>query len=330
MELEKVLVELNATLLGDYYTLICPKCGKKEAFLYLDDLYKYQKDKKHKIPIRCNRLNKCGETSFLNDFLDNDKNLDVTLPKPRSSVQMTPEGVRLLKQFIHYAIFSLNCDFKGFDSGIRGISNQTLKNNGVFIYSKCFESLINSPKAKSFFSKKYRIKEYRNRDIFIPILNYEGEAERILLRSSTMKDLKKKEIQVKLQDKAMEIWNISALLSDKKYIFITEGVYDALSIKEVNNSVEAISLPGVKKYKKLITEIKRNIDKCQNKVFVIATDSDSAGRKAAKEMYDALTKLNLKATYFDLKGYKDVNDYLQANRISLSIAVRNIKNRKEN
>ena len=100
MNLEEVLKKLNATLLGDYYTIICPKCGKKEAFLYLDDLYKYKQDSTHKVAIRCNRLNKCGEITYLNDLLNLTEKKELNLPTPKSSIQINNRGIELIEKFI--------------------------------------------------------------------------------------------------------------------------------------------------------------------------------------------------------------------------------------
>lgn len=325
MNLEEVLKKLNATLLGDYYTLICPKCGKKEAFLYLDDLYKYKQDSTHKVAIRCNRLNKCGEITYLNDLLNLTEKKELNLPTPKSSIQINNRGIELIEKFINYSLFSINCNYKDFDFDIRGISNETLKNNGIFYYSKKFESIVDSNLGKKCFSDKYRIKEYKNRDIFIPILNYENKVERILLRSKEQGEQKKKEIQLKLKDRSIEIWNIKALINKEKYVFITEGVYDALSIKDVDPNVDALSLPGVRKYKQLVKEIDKNIDKCKNKIFIIATDNDKAGHEYAKKLEMELKNRNLRVSILDLRQYKDVNDFLQKNRLSLILSIKKAK-----
>ena len=230
---------------------------------------------------------------------------ELNLPTPKSSIQINNRGIELIEKFINYSLFSINCNYKDFDFDIRGISNETLKNNGIFYYSKKFESIVDSNLGKKCFSDKYRIKEYKNRDIFIPILNYENKVERILLRSKEQGEQKKKEIQLKLKDRSIEIWNIKALINKEKYVFITEGVYDALSIKDVDPNVDALSLPGVRKYKKLVKE--------------------KAGHEYAKKLEMELKNRNLRVSILDLRQYKDVNDFLQKNRLSLILSIKKAK-----
>lgn len=69
MDINDVLKEFKATQSGDYYILYCPQCGRKEAYCYIEDINHWLEDSSYRIPIRCNRLNKCGETSYLNDYL---------------------------------------------------------------------------------------------------------------------------------------------------------------------------------------------------------------------------------------------------------------------
>lgn len=324
MDLKEILHQLNATPLGDYYILICPVCGRKEAYLYVDDIIKFQKDNSHKIPIRCNRLNKCGHTSYLNDIAD----LKISkLPKQHPTIQIKEEGIQLIQKLVNYYCFTLNGNSTDFDFSIRGISNSTLKSNNIMYVKSGFENIINTSYASSLFSNKYRQKHYNNRDIFIPIFNYNNECERILLRSKTPEpSQEKKEIQLLLKQGGIEIWNIKDLIADNKYVFITEGVYDALSFKEINASYGVISLPGVRKYKKLIKEIKNNIDICKKKLFIIATDNDDAGKEYALKLYNSLTNLNINCIFFDLGKYKDANDFLRQNKLGFMLAIKKATN----
>ena len=192
---KNVLKELDASLRGNYYLLRCPECGKKEAFLYLDDIKKFQKNSTYKIPIRCNRMNKCGKITYLNDIIDVPIQIQ-KMPKEKSPVQISEEGINFIRSFVHYSVETIHCEYKDFDFDIRGISNKTLKENGVFYYSKGFEQIVNSDELKRSFSKKYRNKSYKGRNIFIPIFDIDGKLVRILLRST--KNVEKKEIGLML------------------------------------------------------------------------------------------------------------------------------------
>lgn len=331
INLESLLNDLDATLAGDYYILRCPVCGKREAYLYLDDIKKYYENNNHQIPIRCNRLNKCGETSYLNDNIQ--IQID-TLPKQKPTVQIKEEGIQLIQKLVNYYCHTLNGNSSDFDFSIRGISNKTLKQNRIIYLKKEFANIINTPHTAPLFSNKYRTPNYDNRDIFIPLFNYSNECERILLRSKDPSpEQKKKEIQLMLIQGGIDIWNIQDLIRDDiNYIFITEGVYDGLSFKEINQQFGVISLPGVKKYKKIIKEIKKNLNICKSKKFIIATDNDKAGEEYSHKLEAELDALGIQHTAFDLKHYKDANEFLVKNKIgfmlSISKALKNLKEGK--
>lgn len=324
MEIYDVLKDLGASLLGDYYIMYCPKCGKREAYCYVDDIKKWIENPKHRIPIRCNRLNKCGEISYLNDYLKGIKKPTNIKMKEVKTIQMSSEGIKLLQTYCHYIIESVKCNTNGFDFTYRGISNQTFKNNGIIYNKDTFQQLINQESTKHFFGKKYRSANYLNRDIIIPIMNLDGYPERLLLRSTYYHSEKyKKEVQVMLVKNGLEIWNIKDIFDkEKKKIFVTEGVYDALSIKEVcqNPNVGIVSLPGVKKYKKLIRLLKSH-QEFKDKTFIIAFDSDEAGQDFLKNAVEDFSKADIKCKVMNLRPYKDANDFLIQNKSALKFRV---------
>ncbi len=322
MEINDVLKELDASLRGNYYLLRCPECGKKEAFLYLDDIKKFQKNSTYKIPIRCNRMNKCGKITYLNDIINVPIQIQ-KMPKEKSPVQISEEGINFIRSFVHYSVETIHCEYKDFDFDIRGISNKTLKENGVFYYSKGFEQIVNSDELKRSFSKKYRNKSYKGRNIFIPIFDIDGKLVRILLRST--KNVEKKEIGLMLIQGSTEVWNLKDILdSKKKTVVITEGVYDALSFREVNKKLGIVSLPGVRKYRQIISIVKDNIDICKDKTFVIATDNDEAGQKAKEKLIEEFEKMEINYKTFDLGIHKDANEFLQENRIGFSLKAKKL------
>lgn len=69
MDIEAALPELNPKDKGGYYVLDCPECGDKgrgQAYVYKDN----------RGYIRCNRLNKCGKTLSLWDYVQRRERLD--------------------------------------------------------------------------------------------------------------------------------------------------------------------------------------------------------------------------------------------------------------
>ena len=267
-------------------------------------------------------MNKCGKITYLNDIINVPIQIQ-KMPKEKSPVQISEEGINFIRSFVHYSVETIHCEYKDFDFDIRGISNKTLKENGVFYYSKGFEQIVNSDELKRSFSKKYRNKSYKGRNIFIPIFDIDGKLVRILLRST--KNVEKKEIGLMLIQGSTEVWNLKDILdSKKKTVVITEGVYDALSFREVNKKLGIVSLPGVRKYRQIISIVKDNIDICKDKTFVIATDNDEAGQKAKEKLIEEFEKMEINYKTFDLGIHKDANEFLQENRIGFSLKAKKL------
>lgn len=310
MKINDVLDKMGASNRGDYFIMYCPKCGRKEAFCYIDDIQKWNKDHSHRIPIRCNRLNKCGHVTYLNDYLDAEKNIEQFHIQQKNPIKMNKEGVILLQTYCRYVVNTLHGNTKGFDFDIRGISNKTLKGNGIIYNHKTFQNLINQEKTKQYFGDKYRHNNYSDRDIIIPILNKDGIPERLLLRSSYKKDDSyKKEIQVMLVRRGVEIWNLQDLYRDNSIIFVTEGVYDALSIKEVHPDCAVVALPGVRKYRQLLRIMKN--EKIM-KSIVFCFDDDKAGKESVARAKEVFSRENIPVYSIDIQG--DCNEMLQKNR----------------
>lgn len=110
-----------------------------------------------------------------------------------------------------------------------------------------------------------------------------------------------------------EIFNIQALYSDGKYLFVTEGQIDAMSFEEIG--IKAIGLGGVNEVSKLVSQLK---EKPCNKTLVLALDNDKAGRKAIGKFIEELADAEILQNYIvnsRLYGeYKDANEYLVADR----------------
>ena len=99
-------------------------------------------------------------------------------------------------------------------------------------------------------------------------------------------------------------------------IYITEGMFDALSLEQLGHS--AISLNGTAA-SKLIKAIDGNREAMTAKAFILALDNDGAGQTAAKQIGEALQKLGIKHYSLTLPAqYKDVNEYLIADPAGLA------------
>lgn len=100
-----------------------------------------------------------------------------------------------------------------------------------------------------------------------------------------------------------------------KYIFITEGAFDALSAEECGHS--AIALNSTSNASKFLDLVKKNKDLLTEKAFVVVGDNDAAGKELNKKLMKGLGSLKLRCTTFIISQYKDLNEWLVADRDGL-------------
>ena len=109
-----------------------------------------------------------------------------------------------------------------------------------------------------------------------------------------------------------ELFNAEAL-SQKKPVFITEGIIDALSI--ITAGHEALALPAATDINLLKDEIKKRIEAQSLPELILCLDNDEAGQKAAHELSEYLKKNKLPHSAAIIpKEYKDANGYLKASK----------------
>ena len=90
-------------------------------------------------------------------------------------------------------------------------------------------------------------------------------------------------------------------------IFLTEGIFDALSLETIGKP--AVSINSANMAKKLIDVLERNKSSLQDKIIILAFDNDKAGEEVAKTIEDAINSNDLHCDRLDLAGYKDANHY---------------------
>lgn len=113
------------------------------------------------------------------------------------------------------------------------------------------------------------------------------------------------------------LFNVDALQTSAKPIFVTEGEIDALSIIDVGG--EAVALGSTTNCDKLITELE---NKKPVQPLIIAMDNDEAGEKAYNELANELKRLKIPSHRFKLdKRYKDPNEALESNREAFKVIV---------
>lgn len=166
---------------------------------------------------------------------------------------------------------------------------------------------------------KERPNDYtKNYKHFIPILEPDGTINHFLPYLASGHEGQKVR---NLKGKTARLFNDRYLrnpqLADGKYLFICEGVFDALSFEEIGYS--AISLNSVTNYNQLLQIIQQELGKDKSKytgkVFVICGDNDTAGEKLNKDLQEGFSRLGL--DYFIYKvpdSHKDANEFLLSDR----------------
>lgn len=123
------------------------------------------------------------------------------------------------------------------------------------------------------------------------------------------------------------LFNGKALLQDEKPIFLVEGEFDALSIMEASDKVEAVGLGSTQDQRILKDALKKVIRfKTSKKIpynplILIAMDNDSAGDMANHQIARMLSNIHLTGhivTNALIDGCKDANDALVADKQRLT------------
>ena len=191
----------------------------------------------------------------------------------------------------------------------RGISRNIQEKYKLGYISKGFNEIVKTYKKeygeKSPFLEKMN-KNFDNYKYIIPVSD-----DYFFLRSDAL-GVKPKEY--KLMGHTSRLFNEEYMNLENEVIFICEGIFDSLSFEELG--YKSISLGGVVNQNKLIDLLdKKN-------VFVIAFDNDEAGRSATESLLEKLKSKNQLSIVFEFdEKYKDINEYLIADRMGLKSKV---------
>lgn len=108
----------------------------------------------------------------------------------------------------------------------------------------------------------------------------------------------------------VQIFNLQAIYTAQKPIFIVEGEIDALSIIDVGG--EAVALGSTSNVNLLLSELEKNKP---IKPLIIAMDNDTAGGKASNQLIEGLNNLGISFFMLDIASpYKDANEALNADK----------------
>lgn len=182
----------------------------------------------------------------------------------------------------YYRICQLNL-FKTNYLRNRGLSNKLLMNYGVGYDSK--QDMVIFPIAKNcYFSR------------------------------STKENIKKNSAG------AIHLWNEN-IIPQAKDLVVTEGIIDALSLKEAGLALDVCALNGVGNYPKLLKILKEN--PLDNRRIIIALDNDNVGQNYAKMLSEELKKINILANIYPFThSYKDCNEALLNDKASFISSIK--------
>lgn len=117
---------------------------------------------------------------------------------------------------------------------------------------------------------------------------------------------------------AMQIWNSAAMeRAAGKVLFVTEGIFDALSLEELG--FPAVALCGAANTGRLMQAL--DVRKAKPEKMILAGDSDAAGQGMNGKLREQLTARGIACAVLALPdGCKDVNEALVQNRDALQAA----------
>ena len=119
---------------------------------------------------------------------------------------------------------------------------------------------------------------------------------------------------------AMQLWNSAAMeRAAGKALFVTEGIFDALSLEELG--FPAVALCGAANTGKIVQKIDEYVPVAWPEKMILAGDSDAAGQGMNEKLREQLTARGIACAVLDLPdGSKDVNEALVQNRDALQAA----------
>lgn len=130
------------------------------------------------------------------------------------------------------------------------------------------------------------------------------------------------------------LFNDKALLQDTKPIFLVEGEFDALSIMEASDKVEAVALGSTQNQKILkdalmdrVKHNKANANMPYDPLFLIAMDNDDAGDMANHQIAQLLKGMHFVGhivTHTLVDNHKDANEALVADKARLASNIEKI------
>ena len=122
------------------------------------------------------------------------------------------------------------------------------------------------------------------------------------------------------------IFNAGAVYGEQEAVFVTEGIFDALSIIECGAA--AVALNSTSNADLFIKQLEQ---RQTGATLVLCLDNDEPGKKAAAVLKQGLTRLNISYVTADINGrFKDPNEALTGDRAEFEKALQGAKEKAKN
>jgi len=307
---------------GKYYVLNCPKCGKKKAFIY-----------KTGIHLKCNRLNECGYSQSLWDYIQDTKGLSnqetlrelarlagYTLPKLDGYSEEKAEEAREKSNAFEIALEYFKGELWGRGKEAldylksRGYSEDEIKGMELGFYpsqEETWDYLLNKVNSvNTVNSLGLKLKGMgETHKIGIPYRDPVGRLKGFIVRAINEADPK---YLFTAGVKKDTLFNLHEARG-RDTLIVVEGFLDALVCTQ--RGLEGVVATGGSS----LTEAQlENALRYHVKSFVLALDNDEAGRNGTEKSLDLITRKGLRAYIITLpEGFKDPDELIKAKGIEV-------------
>lgn len=196
----------------------------------------------------------------------------------------------------------------------RGLTKETIKRFKIAVADKGFNEVVADYKELE--SKNYKQDKYK---IILPILDSQGNCNSFIAETINRKSTDKYSAKYMKPTTAVgltiPLYNEYYLKTDTPTtIFITEGIYDALSIEQLGYNAIALLGIGNTRLEALLKHYKPNAN------IILMLDTDTAGKETTKSILSMLDTLSMQSIkYIDsidlLKNHKSIADCKDPNEM---------------
>jgi DNA primase catalytic core len=319
----QLLTELNPEKSGSYYLVNCPKCNKREAFIYED-----------KIHITCNRLNNCSYSASIWDYVQERNGLSnretlvelakqagINLPENNYSEEKYTE-VREQANILEKSLnFMKSLLWEGQGKAVlnylteRGYTPDEIKNMELGFFPPFLdleEFLLNSGCQKHLVLRSgLQTKGFgTSHQLAIPYRDSVGMLKGFIVRSllpdNELEKINEKKYKYSYGIEKDTLFNLYQARHHKELI-IVEGYLDCL-IANARGLKGIVGTGG-----SVITRAQfDNAVKSGFKSFTLAFDSDQAGRVGTEKSIRMIYREGLKAFVITLpEGFKDPDELIR-------------------